>query len=32
MDEFGKGGFSMVVVKGMDDKDVAQLREKNLQR
>ena len=28
MDEFGKGGFSMVVLQGMDDKNVSQLREK----
>ena len=26
-DEFGKGAYSMVVVKGMDDKDVAKMRE-----
>lgn len=27
-DEFGKGGYSMVVVQGLDDKDVAKMREK----
>ena len=26
-DEFGKGGYSMVVVQGLDDKDVAKMRE-----
>ena len=26
-DEFGKGAYSMVVVQGMDDKDVAKMRE-----
>ncbi len=28
LDEFGKGGFSMVIVEGMEDKDVAKLKEK----
>ena len=26
-DEFGKGGYPMVVVQGLDDKDVAKMRE-----
>lgn len=28
MDEFGKGGFSLVIVEGMEDKDVAALEDK----
>ena len=28
LDEFGKGGFSMVMVDGMDKKDVAELKSK----
>ena len=28
LDEFGKGAFSMVMVEGMEDKDVAALKEK----
>ena len=28
LDEFGKGGFAFVVVEGMDDKDVSQLKQK----
>ena len=28
LDEFGKGGFSMVIIEGMDDKDVSKLKEK----
>lgn len=28
LDEFGKGGFSMVIIEGMDDKDVANIKEK----
>ena len=28
LDEFGKGGFALVVVEGMEDKDVAQLKQK----
>ncbi|MGN0613969.1 MAG: RND family transporter [Porcipelethomonas sp.] len=27
MDEFGKGGFSMVMVEGMSDRDVAEMKE-----
>lgn len=27
LDEFGKGGFAFVVVEGMDDKDVSQLKQ-----
>ena len=27
MDEFGKGAFSFIIVEGMEDKDVAQLRQ-----
>ena len=28
MDEFGKGGFSMVMIQGMSDKDVAATKKK----
>ena len=28
LDEFGTGAFSMLIVDGMDDKDVAKLKEK----
>lgn len=28
LDEFGKGGFALVMVEGMDDKDVVKLKEK----
>lgn len=28
LDEFGKGGFSFVILEGMDDKDIVKLKEK----
>ena len=28
LDEFGKGGFSLVMLDGMDDKDVEKVKEK----